>query len=160
MIGSILAVTVTGCFISNHLFKGWFGIELARSIFAHQLHVSLPYLLLILSGVHLGLHWDGLWLRLAKGRSPGPVGRFLMQRLLPALVSCIGIYGSFLNRVGDRLLMKHIFGTEATNLPFAAYFILLIGIVGLYAIFGHLLRKLLIGTPPLRGKKQPHRDGI
>ena len=35
--------------------------------------------------------------------------------------------------------MKHIFGTAATKLPFAAFLVVLLGIVGLYAVIGHLI---------------------
>ena len=63
---TLITIIVTGSFISNHLFKGWFGIELQRNIFVHQLHVSLPYALLILAGLHLGFNWQSFWSSLKK----------------------------------------------------------------------------------------------
>ncbi|MBQ7478732.1 MAG: DUF4405 domain-containing protein [Selenomonadaceae bacterium] len=147
LIASMVVIIVTGCFISNYLFKGWFGMELQRSILVHQLHVSLSYWLLILIGLHLGFHWQGLWHRLAKWRkweeSSAPYR--LATRFMPLMILVVGIYGSFLNRVGDRLLMKHIFATEAVHQPFAVYILLLIGIVGLYGVIGFFLRKWLTG---------------
>ena len=47
-----------------------------------------------------------------------------------------GVAGSFLHRIGDRLLMKHIFGTAATKLPSPAFLLVLVAIFGLYAIIG------------------------
>ena len=139
LIIAMVAVMVTGVFISNYIFKGLVGMELARNITAHQLHVSLPYLIIILSGVHLGLHIKGLWLRLLnfltidKNSAKARVAAYAFSITLVIL----GIYGSFLDRVGDRLLMKHIFATQATNLPFAAFLSILLGIFGLYVVFGY-----------------------
>ena len=142
---SMVAVMVTGVFISNHLFKGWFGMELARSITVHQLHVSLPFLLMILMGIHLGLHWKGLWQRILERLPVDPSsGRArIASYLCAAGLLAVGVYGSFLHRVGDRLLMKHIFGTKATELPLGMFLLLLLGILGIYVIAGYEAQKLL-----------------
>ena len=139
----LIIVIVTGVFMSNYLFKGWFGIDLARSITVHQLHVSLSFFMLILLGIHLGLHWEGLWLRFLNWWKLDKNSKNvrILSRVAPMGLLIVGIYGSFLNRIGDRLLMKHIFATEATNLPLAVFLPLTIGVVGMYAVFGYKLRK-------------------
>ncbi|MBR3722424.1 MAG: DUF4405 domain-containing protein [Selenomonadaceae bacterium] len=139
----MIIVIVTGVFMSNYLFKGMFGIELARNITVHQLHVSLSYLMLILLGIHLGLHWEGLWLRFLNWRRLDKNSKSvrILSRVAPIILLIVGICGSFLNRIGDRLLMKHIFATEATNLPLAVFLPLMMGVVGMYAVFGYKLRK-------------------
>ena len=58
-----------------------------------------------------------------------------------AVVLVMGVWGSFMNRVGDRLLMKHIFATEATNQPGEVYALLLAGMLGLYVLAGIAIGK-------------------
>ena len=135
----LLVVMGAGSGISNHLFKDIMPLDIQRSILIHQLHVSLPYALLILMGLHWGLHFKG-WR--ARWHLPWPA--FLpLKVVLAVLVAAGGIYGSFLDRVGDRLLMKHIFATPATGEPAVVYVGLLLAIMGLYIIIGALLAKFL-----------------
>ena len=136
---SLLLILFTGICLSNHLFKGIIPLELTRNITLHQIHVSLPFLILILIGLHLGLHWKGWWERLKKSCSwwrEKATFRLLTGGAILSVV-VLGVYGSFQNRVGDRLLMKHIFATPATNSHGAVYVLLLLGILGLYAILSY-----------------------
>ena len=114
-------------------------LNIQRSILIHQLHVSLPYALLILMGLHWGLHFKG-WRE--KWHLPWPAS-CPVKVLLALLATAGGIYGSFLDRVGDRLLMKHIFATPATGEPAIVYVGLLLAIWGMYVILGALLLKML-----------------
>ena len=136
-----LLALVSGLAIANQLFHGVFGMAWQRSIIAHQVHVASSYGLLILTGLHLGLHISGLWRRFALWADLDTSSRRVRigLNLAAILTAAIGVYGSFLHRLGDRLLMKHIFGTAATKLPFAAFLVVLLGIVGLYAVIGHLI---------------------
>ncbi|MBR4695002.1 MAG: DUF4405 domain-containing protein, partial [Selenomonadaceae bacterium] len=90
LILSMAAVAVTGICLSNHLFKGIIPLELARNITVHQLHVSLPFLMLILVGLHLGLHWKSWWQRMKDAF--GWQGNSLLYRLL-ARGSALAIVG-------------------------------------------------------------------
>lgn len=136
-----LLALVSGLAIANQLFHGVFGMAWQRSIVAHQVHVTSSYGLLILTGLHLGLHIAGLWRRFALWANLDTSSRRVRVglNLLAILTAAFGVYGSFLHRLGDRLLMKHIFGTAATKLPFAAFLVVLLGIVGLYAVIGYLI---------------------
>ena len=136
-----LLALVSGLAIANQLFHGVFGMAWQRSIVAHQVHVTSSYGLLILTGLHLGLHIAGLWRRFALWANLDTPSRRVRVglNLLAILTAAFGVYGSFLHRLGDRLLMKHIFGTVATKLPFAAFLVVLLGIVGLYAVIGYLI---------------------
>ena len=136
-----LLALVSGLAIANQLFHGVFGMAWQRSIVAHQVHVTSSYGLLILTGLHLGLHITGLWRRFALWANLDTSSRRVRVslNLLAILTAAFGVYGSFLHRLGDRLLMKHIFGTAATKLPFAAFLVVLLGIVGLYAVIGYLI---------------------
>lgn len=140
LLGLLLVMVLTGLGISNHLLKDILPLEWQRSITLHQFHVSLPYALLILGGLHWGQHWQsfaGQWRRAIP---------FLLPSVPPALkwgfcllVLGAGVYGSFLNRIGDRLLLKHIFATPATGEPAAVYLLLLCGVGGMYLLAGRKL---------------------
>lgn len=134
----LVGLVGAGSGISNHLFKEIMPLDIQRSILIHQLHVSLPYALLILMGLHWGLHFKGWW---ARWQLPWPAC-LPLKAVLALLVVGGGIYGSFLDRVGDRLLMKHIFATPATGEPAVIYVSLLLAIWGLYVLMGMLLAKL------------------
>ena len=134
----LLVMVSAGFGISNHLFKDIMPLDIQRSILIHQLHVSLPYALLILMGLHWGLHfksWRERW------HLPWPASK-CVKAVLALIVTAGGIYGSFLDRVGDRLLMKHIFATPATGEPAIVYVGLLLAIWGMYLILGALLIKI------------------
>ena len=139
-----LLALVSGLAIANRLFHGIFGLAWQRSIVAHQVHITSSYGLLILTGLHIGLHLSGLWRRFALWAHLDTSSRIVRGRLALAaiLTAAVGVYGSFLNRLGDRLMMKHIFGTAATKLPFAAFLVLLLGIVGLYALIGLVVGRI------------------
>ena len=133
----LLVMVGAGSGISHHLFKEVMPLNIQRSILIHQLHVSLPYALLILLGLHWGLHFKN-WCE--KWQLPWPASKTI-KALLVFWVITGGLYGSFHDRVGDRLLMKHIFATPATSEPVAIYAGLLLAIWGLYVLMGVLLAK-------------------
>lgn len=141
LLALLLVTVLTGLGISNHLLKDFLPLDWRRSITLHQLHVSLPYALLILSGLHLGQHWQGFAAQLRRLLPPIvlpglPAG---VKWGLGLLVVALGLYGSFLNRIGDRLLLKHIFATPATGEPAAVYLLLLCGVGGMYLLIGRKL---------------------
>ena len=143
LIAGVLAVVMSGLGISNYLLKEVMPLAIQRSIVLHQYHVSLPYALLILCGLHWGLHWQGWqkqWQKMLNLSLPPLVGRLLAGGMA-VLVLVMGVWGSFMNRAGDRLLMKHIFATEATNQPGEIYVILLVGMLGLYVLAGIAIGK-------------------
>ena len=145
MLICMVVITFTGICISNHIFNGMIDMRLQRNITIHQLHVSLPFLFMILSGVHLGLHWQGFRQRINNILNVDMTSKFykFASLLLMAILIIAGIYGSFLDRIGDRLLMEHIFATEATSLPFAAFILLMSGIFTLYVIIGMIISKYI-----------------
>lgn len=107
----------------------------AKHLTSPKLHRALPYLFLILAGLHLGLHWRGLWQRFTRfcqWNTASPVYRALSWGFAVGIVG-IGLYGSFANRLGDRILMKHIFATPALQSGAPLYVLLLFGVIVLYA---------------------------
>ena len=140
-----LTATVTGIIISNHVFKElWLGVPLHRSIFVHQLHIASAYLMVILGGMHIGMHWRGLWQRFRKlPLLAGLETHSSIRFWLLVLIGWAGVLASRLDHVGDRLIMKHIFGTAASHLPAPAYYLLLLCLMGLYAIIFYYWQKYL-----------------
>lgn len=132
------AVLFNGVVLSNYLFADFVSFELRRNMTLHQLHVAAPYAMMILIGVHLGFHWRELRQRLLKTSG---LEEFYSRReslfvTAAVMLASFGVAGLYLNRVGDRLLMKHIFATPATDLPAAVFALLIIGGVIFFAIIG------------------------
>ncbi len=135
------AVLFNGVVLSNYLFADFVSFELRRNMTLHQLHVAAPYAMMILIGVHLGFHWRELRQRLLKTSG---LEEFYSRReslfvTAAVMLAACGVAGLYLNRVGDRLLMKHIFATPATDLPAAVFALLIIGGVIFFAIIGFVL---------------------
>ena len=126
----------TGIIISNHVFRElWTGVALHRSIFIHQLHIASAYSMVILGGMHLGMHWLGLWQRIKRLPLLGRLEHHPSLRFwLLVLIGWAGVLASRLDHVGDRLLLKHIFGTVASRLPGAVYYLLVLCMMALYAM--------------------------
>ena len=131
-------IAASGVCMSNYLFAEAASFELRRNMTIHQLHVALPYVAMILIGVHVGLHWRELRQKLFRRH----------EKIFAALfgvLSIIGAAGLSLNRVGDRILMKHIFATSATEFPAALFALMIVGGVILFALITVLLDKKFSG---------------
>ena len=142
LIVSTLVALVSGVAIAHRIFKGVFGLAWQKSILVHQLHITSSYWMLLFSGLHLGLHWKGLWGRFVHwcGWDVSSRSYRLGTRLVIAAVAVFGVVGSFLHQVGDRLLMEHVFfrtNTPARSLSTIEFVLLFVAIFGLYAIVGH-----------------------
>jgi len=125
-----MLVLVTGIFMSNYIFNDVIPLEIRRNMTIHQLHVSLPYILMILISLHIGLHWHELWQRFT--HFTGLKIYKAIRYIFLIMIICSGIYGSFLNRVGDRILMKHIFATPATELSLGIFLLLFLSTMAIY----------------------------
>lgn len=129
------AVVLSGAMISNHVFKDFIPLSWRMSVTAHQLHKSLAYILWIVTGLHVGLHLEA-WLRRRHRFS----GDRLPVLTAAVFISALGVYSSILHRIGDRLLLKHIFATPALKAGPLAYLGGLLAIFGLYMVAGWLLQ--------------------
>ena len=140
LLATFTIIFVTGVCMSNYLFKDFIPPEINRNMTLHQHHVALPYLFLILLGAHLSLNRQILLGRLPKMKKN-------FARIVLIIFAAAGIYGSFMNRIGDRLLMKHIFATPATELNFGTFIFLLLGVMILYALITFSLEKIFLQPP-------------
>lgn len=137
LIGIFLTILITGICMSNYIFHDFISMELRRNMTFHQLHVALPYLLMILIGFHIGLHWRELREKFWRFMKNSP-----LEKISAAVIIGAGIYGSFLNRVGDRILMKHIFATPATELSLPIFLLILLSTILLYAVIFIIAEKI------------------
>ena len=134
----MLAIEITGVCISNHLFNGLIDMKIQRNIFIHQLHVSLPFAMMILLGLHFGSNWQRFfqWLK-----SRVAINSIVAKIILIGLL-IVGVVGVRMNQMLDRLLMKHIFGTPAAQLHPVLFILLLIGMLALFTAIGVLVNRL------------------
>ena len=139
----VMIVCASGVIMSNYIFVELVNFELRRNMTIHQLHVAAPYLMMILLGVHVGLHWQELQQRTLKFFGLEEFYQRRRKIFLAVLVvlSMIGVAGLHFNRVVDRILMKHIFGTPATELPAAVFALMIVGGVMLFALITRLIDK-------------------
>lgn len=134
-IGAVI-ILFAGVCMSNYLFTDVVSFELRRNMTIHQLHVAIPYMLMILIGAHVGFHAQELRQRFFKVK--------IFNVAIVAL-SIIGAFGLFFNRVHDRILMKHIFATPATDLIAPLFMLLIIGGVIFFALITFFVDRKIFG---------------
>ena len=90
-------ILATGVCMSNYLFPDAANQFLRRNMTIHQLHVSAPYVMMILIGMHLGLHWREFWQRFLN-----LVGlEEFYQRRKIIFKAAAGILADFFESIGD-----------------------------------------------------------
>lgn len=143
---SFMVAFFTGAIISTTVFKPIVAsLPLHRSTLIHQLHVLSAYTTLILAGLHIGCHWAALWARIT-GLIP-PLSIFTrssgLRVAVVVAIACMGVIASRLAAVGDRLMMRHIFGTPLTMLPTPAEPAGMMLIMALYAVAAWVIMKFI-----------------
>ena len=136
---SMLIVIGTGIITSHYIFNGLFDMSLQRNITIHKLHHSIPFVMMILLGLHLGHNWLGFKQRLSNLLDVPPI----IGKIIASVLIGIGLVGAYMDQLFDRLLMKHIFGTAATQLPLGIYFVLMIGMIALFTAIGFFVDRLI-----------------
>ena len=139
LLASFVVATVSGLAVAHRLFHGIFGLAWQKSIFVRQIHIASGYWVLIFAGLHLGLHWQSLWGRFVRscGWDVSKRGYRVLCRTAALAIAAGGIYGSFLNRIGDRLMMTELVRqTAATKLPVSLFLLVLLAIFGLWTAVG------------------------
>lgn len=116
---AILVTVVTGLLISTTVFPVA-QLRGAVSIWAHELHQSSAYSSFILTGIHLGLHWNAIWFRIKRRLGSDRTGKRyyrLTAYVLPAIIMGYAVYASFANHMGDRLMMEHMVSIASDSTP-------------------------------------------
>lgn len=147
---SMLAQMVSGMAMARHVLPF---LDLPIPISAARLvHLACGHWSLLLTGLHLGLHW-GVFLglgRKARGGKPlPPAGRWLL-RLAALAAAGWGLVCFLTQRIPDYLFLQTqfaFFNYEKSALLTAAE---LLAMLALWVLIGYLLQKLAIGL----GRKQ------
>lgn len=104
---AMLVTIITGGLISHTVMPNRL---LRNSLWVHDLHTIGAYMMLIFSGLHLGFHWRGLWMRFCRWSGLKYEGNVrLAGRFAASATAVYGIVVSFSYQIGDRLLMRHVF---------------------------------------------------
>ena len=141
LVSSLVALG-TGMVISNHvLVQLLIDVPLHHNILVHQLHIASSFVMLAFLGMHIGMHWRGLWQRL---RRVPLLGRLDAHPVLRGWLLILLFWGGCayarLDHMGDRLLLRHIFSTPASQLPVGVIYLLLVCLLALFAILFYYLQ--------------------
>lgn len=145
LVVTMVTSLVTGVLISVTVFAP---LSLRSSgLFVHDLHQGASYVSLILVAIHLGMHWEMLMAKLKNWLNiDGLSLRWgITSRFVSIIVIAYGVYASFSNHIGEKLLMQHIFvgwGEEPSLWGFLLdYFAIMGCYVGITYYLLYLLRK-------------------
>lgn len=132
---AVLIILLTGLCMSNHLFPNFAIPILRNNMTVHNLHTSTPYIMSVLIGMHLGIHWREIVHKLSKHFKAEAFfqRRKIFFKAMALTLAVFGALGLYLNRFIDRILMEHVFATYATNLPIPIFIMLIVGSVILFA---------------------------
>lgn len=109
LVATMVTVCITGVLISVTVFAS-LGIR-SGGLFMHDLHQGAAYISLILTAIHLGLHWGMLMAKFKKWLhiDDSSIGWGIMSHSISIVVIAYGVYASFVHHIGSNLLMQHVF---------------------------------------------------
>lgn len=132
LVVAMVTAFVTGVLISVTVFAR-LGIR-GGGLLVHELHQGAAYTSLILTSIHLGLHWEMLmmkfknWLHIdGDSFSWG-----IVSSIASIVVIAYGIHASFVNHIGSNILMQHVFGGWGAAPSFWRFLFDYFSIVGCY----------------------------
>ena len=100
--------------------------------------------MLILIGIHLGLHWPMIWQQLKTRMHLANEGICRITGYL-AVVAFIALGGCSisLNQIAGRIMGKHVFTTPAIGYGLGVFIALLLAFIAMNAVIGYALHKAL-----------------
>lgn len=131
---AVSLMIISGLLNSDILFSL---LKIELDLLPRELHTASAYWLLLLMGVHLGMHWTMImnetrklagvpWVSL-----PLPL-RTAALHLLAASLAIYGVFASFERDVFSRLTAYFSFGDRGADEPILGFFLQYVAIVGLY----------------------------
>lgn len=137
----MILVFVTGLLISQTVFPVF---SSSRMLWLHELHTFSAYAGFVLSAIHLGLHWDGLYEKFCRWRGIDTenLSCVVVGRGISLIIVSYGIYASYSQQIGSKFLLQHTFsGWEDVSL---LMFVLdYLAIMGLYVAVAHYSKQLI-----------------
>ncbi|WP_319529565.1 DUF4405 domain-containing protein [uncultured Cohaesibacter sp.] len=148
------ALLITSLMISRDLF--WF-LGLSGDFFARQIHTLCAYWVLVIIGVHLGLHWVMImgFARSLFGISTHNGARALLLRAFTILVAMYGVFASLEMNIGSKLALIFTFSYWDFDANWLRFLVNYGTIITLYAAMGHYGNKTFIGN---KSRKQTRRN--
>lgn len=151
-----VSLMIVSGLLNSHLLFSLFQIEL--DLLPRELHTASAYWLLILMGVHLGMHWTMIMNEIRKlaGASwaawPLPL-RAATLHVLAASLAIYGVFASFERDVFSRLTAYFSFGDRGADEPILGFFLQYLAIVGLYGFLTYHALRLF------KNRSRPSVDG-
>ncbi|WP_319410879.1 DUF4405 domain-containing protein [uncultured Cohaesibacter sp.] len=147
-----LALLVTSLMISRALF-GFLGLQ--GDYLARQTHTLSAYWMLVIVGIHLGMHWSMIMSAvrsLLRFQGPGWL-RIWGLRALTLLLVINGIAASFEMNIGSKLILYFTFSYWDFENEALGFLINYGSIIALYAALAHY------GAKRLQGKRERRSSG-
>ncbi len=136
LLASFVVLIGSSAMISRTLFS-FLGIK--GSLTLRQIHTTTAYWFLILTAVHLGIHWIR-FVRMVTTVIPMfqkvKPHRYL-KWLMALMIVMAGIYASFDRNLGSKLFMTYAFDFWDFDQSVFGFFIRNFSIIGLYAVVTH-----------------------
>ena len=136
LLALMLIEAVTGAMLSQVIFKG---LALPDGgLLARQLHSAAAYWGLLLIGVHLGLHWAGIWTALHKKLhlQPNKV-RTLLCRVLAAALVLLALREWVAKEVWAKLTMYYAYSFYDPTSNAVLYTLGFFALLAASAVLGH-----------------------
>ncbi|WP_319566921.1 DUF4405 domain-containing protein [Cohaesibacter marisflavi] len=150
LVAACVALLVTSLMISRDLF--WF-LGLKGDFLARQIHTLSAYWMLVIVGIHLGMHWFMVMgvakalLKITAKNSP----RTWALRGLTILVALYGILASLEMNIGNKLILYFTFSYWDFDADWLRFLTNYGSIIALYAAIGHYGNIKLQGKSKRRG---------
>ncbi|QRM33620.1 DUF4405 domain-containing protein [Microvirga sp. VF16] len=133
---SMLVLVTTSIIVSRTVFSF---LPITSTVLARQLHTMVGYLVLLIAGVHLGMHWRMIMavIRGLLGISGHSRNRTLILRGLTAMTALFGFVSLSVVNLKAKLTMEFTLEAWDFEAQAAAFFMHLTGIIGLGTAIGH-----------------------
>ena len=129
-----LGVMLTGLSFSHTM--PFFAVH--PPLWVHRLHRIFGFLMLFVMGLHLGIHWQGIWTKMKRAMHiPHTAAVSFLSHAAALALAAAGVYSSFLYALGSRLLLLPV---RSLARPPATLFLFLachLSIVILYTVIGY-----------------------
>lgn len=107
-------------------------------LWVHRLHRLFGFLMLFVMGLHLGIHWQGIWAKMKRAMHiPDTALASLMSHVAALILAAAGVYSSFLYALGSRLLLIPVRSLARPPTTLCLFLACHLSIVILYTVIGY-----------------------
>lgn len=139
----LLTQMISGMILSRTVFR-FLPLDSGYS-FARDIHLPLAYWSYIIMSLHLGLHWNTVFVVLKKlCKRKLSANRTMLLRGVAGIVSAYGVYAFFARELPAYLFLKYHFVLYDYDEPLFFFFTDFLAIMILFSMMGYLIMKLVI----------------